>query len=126
MLPSPRRLTAVLLATLAAAPALADPIAPLAPPPRFDSLAVPLPPLDLADRDAVMRLAAEGPAEEMVGLDGYGVGDDSTPSEPGGLAGQGFGGEGMPYPPVSSPCSEHQSARPSGPVDIEIMRGPAR
>lgn len=85
-----------------------------------------LPPLDLADRDAVMRLAAEGPAEETVGLDGYGTGDDALPTEPGAGAPGGFGGEGMPYPPVSSPCSGHSPARPTGPVDIEIMEGRPR
>ena len=80
-----------------------------------------LPPLDLADHDAVMRLAAEGPAEETVGLDGYGAeagtsfGDHS-----------GFGGEGMPYPPVASGCSHSAPSGSAGPVDIEIMEGRPR
>lgn len=72
-----------------------------------------LPPLDADDREAVLRLAAEGPEEELVGLDGYGT-------EPG-IAPSAFPAGG---------CSSHggpetAGARP-GPVDIEIMRGRAR
>src|SRR5699024_11919657 len=37
------------------------------------ALCATLPPLDAEDRAAVMKLAEEGPEDELVGLDGYGL-----------------------------------------------------
>ncbi len=72
-----------------------------------------LPPLDADDREAVLRLAAEGPEEELVGLDGYGAEPGTAPSA---LPGGGCSGHDGPGAPAARP----------GPVDIEIMRGRAR
>lgn len=66
-----------------------------------------LPPLDADDRDAVLRLAEEGPEEETVGLDGYGLDGDA-----GDLAGQTF---------ASSGCGSGAAA--PGPVPVDLLRG---
>ncbi|MGY5764844.1 nitrate reductase molybdenum cofactor assembly chaperone [Brachybacterium sp. DNPG3] len=70
------------------------------------ALCATLPPLDADDRAAVMALAAEGPAEETVGLDGYGLDGDA-----GDLAGQTF----------ASGCGSDAAA--PGPVPVDLMRG---
>lgn len=66
-----------------------------------------LPPLDADDREAVMRLAEEGPEEETVGLDGYGLDGDA-----GDLAGQTFASNG---------CGSDAAA--PGPVPVDLLRG---
>src|SRR5699024_7441547 len=53
------------------------------------ALCATLPPLDADDRAAVLKLAEEGPEEETVGLEGYGLDGDA-----GGLAGQTFAASG--------------------------------
>lgn len=91
-----------------------------------------MPPLDADDRGAVMRLAAEGPPDEQVGLEGYGA----EGFGPGGVAGA--AGTGAPGPFDIDPdtaegaaallmmrsgetCGSHQP--PSGPQPVHIMRG---
>lgn len=71
------------------------------------ALCATLPPLDADDRAAVLKLAQEGPEEETVGLDGYGLDGDA-----GDLAGQTF---------ASSSCGA-DAAKP-GPVPVDLMRG---
>ncbi len=66
-----------------------------------------LPPLDADDRAAVLRLAEEGPEEETVGLDGYGLDADA-----GALAGQTFAANG---------CDSRATA--PGPVPLDLLRG---
>jgi len=66
-----------------------------------------LPPLDADDREAVLRLAEEGPEEETVGLVGYGLDGDA-----GDLAGQTF---------ASSGCGADAAA--PGPVPVDLLRG---
>ncbi|MGO2194223.1 MULTISPECIES: nitrate reductase molybdenum cofactor assembly chaperone [unclassified Brachybacterium] len=66
-----------------------------------------LPPLDADDRSAVMQLAQEGPEEETVGLDGYGLDGDA-----GDLAGRTF---------AASSCSS--DAKAPGPVPVDLLRG---
>ena len=66
-----------------------------------------LPPLDADDREAVLRLAEEGPEEETVGLDGSGL-DGAA----GDLAGQTF---------ASSGCGSDAAA--PGPVPVDLLRG---
>ncbi|GAA4526252.1 nitrate reductase molybdenum cofactor assembly chaperone [Brachybacterium paraconglomeratum] len=66
-----------------------------------------LPPLDADDRAAVMKLAEEGPEDESVGLDGYGLDGDA-----GDLAGQTF---------ASSGCGSDAAA--PGPVPVDLLRG---
>ena len=66
-----------------------------------------LPPLDADDRAAVLRLAEEGPEEETVGLDGYGLDADA-----GALAGQTFATNG---------CDSRATA--PGPVPLDLLRG---
>jgi len=71
------------------------------------ALCATLPPLDADDRAAVLRLAEEGPEEEAVGLDGYGLDADA-----GALAGQTFAASG---------CDSRASA--PGPVPLDLLRG---
>lgn len=71
-----------------------------------------LPPMDADDREAVARLAAEGPAEETVGLDGYGVDTDSISHDALIMHDQTMSGAG---------CGD-QAASP-GPVPLDLMRG---
>lgn len=71
------------------------------------ALCATLPPLDADDRAAVLKLAQEGPEEETVGLDGYGLDGDA-----GDLAGQTF---------ASSSCGT--GATKPGPVPVDLMRG---
>ncbi|MDN5900210.1 MAG: nitrate reductase molybdenum cofactor assembly chaperone [Brachybacterium sp.] len=66
-----------------------------------------LPPLDADDRAAVLKLAEEGPEDETVGLDGYGLDGDA-----GDLAGQTF---------ASSGCGSDSAA--PGPVPVDLLRG---
>lgn len=66
-----------------------------------------LPPLDADDRAAVLKLAEEGPEDESVGLDGYGLDSDA-----GDLAGQTF---------ASSGCGSDAAA--PGPVPVDLLRG---
>lgn len=70
------------------------------------ALCATLPPLDADDRAAVLKLAEEGPAEETVGLDGYGLDGDAAD-----LAGQTF----------ASACGSDAAA--PGPVPVDLMRG---
>lgn len=69
------------------------------------ALCATLPPLDEDDRGAILRLAQEGPEEETVGLDGYGIDGDA-----GDLAGQTY----------AASCGS-ESAAP-GPVPVDLMR----
>lgn len=72
-----------------------------------------LPPLESDDVHAVERLAAEGPAEETVGLDGLGgYGDDPTASAPPTMMPTGTCGP-VPGP---GPDESDGSGRNSGPV----------
>jgi nitrate reductase delta subunit len=66
-----------------------------------------LPPLDADDRAAVLRLAEEGPEEETVGLDGYGLDADAAA-----LGGQTFAASG---------CDSRAAA--PGPVPLDLLRG---
>lgn len=66
-----------------------------------------LPLLDVDDRAAVLKLAAEGPEDESVGLDGYGPEGDA-----GDLAGQTF---------AASSCGSDAAA--PGPVPVDLLRG---
>lgn len=66
-----------------------------------------LPPLDVEDREAVLKLAEEGPENETVGLDGYGLEGDA-----GDMAGQTF---------ASSGCDSGAAA--PGPVPVDLLRG---
>ncbi|MCS6710864.1 nitrate reductase molybdenum cofactor assembly chaperone [Brachybacterium sp. EF45031] len=66
-----------------------------------------LPPLDADDREAVLRLAAEGPAEETVGLDGYGQESDALDLHHQTAAAGACGG----------------TASAPGPVPVELLRG---
>lgn len=50
-----------------------------------DAVTATLPPLEDDDREAVQRLIAQGPADETVGLDGYG-GAGMTPAQAAGSA----------------------------------------
>ena len=59
------------------------------------------PPLDESGHDAVARLAAEGPAEELVGLSGYGTEADY-----------------LAMPPTNAPVAFTPGAGPSGPVPL--------
>ncbi|MBB5831154.1 nitrate reductase molybdenum cofactor assembly chaperone [Brachybacterium aquaticum] len=78
------------------------------------ALCATLPPLDADDREAVLRLAAEGPEEETVGLDGYGglEGDASD------LLGQ-TAAAGLP-----DSCGGGAAA--PGPVPLDLLRGRPR
>jgi nitrate reductase delta subunit len=71
------------------------------------ALCATLPPLDSDDRAAVLRLAEEGPEEETVGLDGYGLDADAAA-----LAGQTFAASG---------CDSRATA--PGPVPVDLLRG---
>ena len=71
------------------------------------ALCATLPPLDADDRAAVLELAEQGPEEETVGLDGYGLDGDA-----GDLAGQTF---------ASSGCGAGSAA--PGPVPVDLLRG---
>ena len=71
------------------------------------ALCATLPPLDADDRAAVLKLAEEGPEEETVGLEGYGLDGDA-----GDLAGQTF---------ASSGCGSDAAA--PGPVPVDLLRG---
>ena len=71
------------------------------------ALCATLPPLDADDRAAVLALAEQGPEEETVGLDGYGLDGDA-----GDLAGQTF---------ASSGCGTGAAA--PGPVPVDLLRG---
>lgn len=78
-----------------------------------------LPRLDADDREAVARLAAEGPEEETVGLDGYGIGEDSDPLAGGGLE---HDARVMHEQMLSGAgCGSHAAA--PGPVPLDLMRG---
>lgn len=74
------------------------------------ALCATLPRLDAEDRAAVLKLAQEGPEEETVGLDGYGLDSDAAD-----LAGQ----TSAASPPDS--CGSHAAA--PGPVPVDLMRG---
>ena len=74
------------------------------------ALCATLPRLDAEDRDAVLKLASEGPEEETVGLDGYGPDGDAAD-----LAGQTFAAS------PSDSCGSHTAA--PGPVPVDLMRG---
>ena len=86
------------------------------------ALCATLPPLDVEDREAVLRLAEEGPEEETVGLDGYGEGG------PGGMAGlDADAGDllGQTMAAASS-CGSHApgtGAAAPGPVPVELLKG---
>lgn len=71
------------------------------------ALCATLPPLDADDRAAVLKLAEEGPEDETVGLDGYGLDGDA-----GDMAGQTF---------ASSGCGSDSAA--PGPVPVDLLRG---
>ncbi|MEE1649784.1 nitrate reductase molybdenum cofactor assembly chaperone [Brachybacterium sp. J144] len=71
------------------------------------ALCATLPPLDAEDRAAVLRLAEEGPEEETVGLDGYGLDADAAA-----LGGQTFAANG---------CDSRATA--PGPVPVDLLRG---
>ena len=71
------------------------------------ALCATLPPLDADDRAAVLRLAEEGPEEETVGLDGYGLDADAAA-----LGGQTFAASG---------CDSRATA--PGPVPVDLLRG---
>ena len=71
------------------------------------ALCATLPPLDADDRAAVLKLAEEGPEEETVGLEGYGLDGDA-----GDLAGQTFASNG---------CGSDAAA--PGPVPVDLLRG---
>ncbi|AXK45351.1 nitrate reductase molybdenum cofactor assembly chaperone [Brachybacterium saurashtrense] len=71
------------------------------------ALCATLPPLDADDRAAVLRLAEEGPEEETVGLDGYGLDADAAA-----LGGQTFAASG---------CESRATA--PGPVPVDLLRG---
>lgn len=74
----------------------------------LDALSGTLPPLDVEDREAVMRLAAEGPEEETVGLDGYGLDDDAA---------------ALAARTAAAPSScDHEAS--TGPVPVALTRGP--
>lgn len=75
------------------------------------ALCATLPPLDADDRQAVLRLAEEGPEEETVGLDGDlgGYGIDGAAAD---LAGQ---------TRAAASCGDGAAA--PGPVPIELLRG---
>lgn len=76
----------------------------------LDAVSQTLPPLDLDDREAVMRLAAEGPEEESVGLEGYGLDGDAAD---------------LTARTMAAPSScDHESS--TAPVPIELSRGPQR
>ena len=74
-----------------------------------------LPPLDVDDRAAVLRLAEEGPPDEQVGLDGYG---EPHPDSVEGAA-------AMMAARTASACSAAPSGAgaASGPVPISLTRG---
>ncbi|MGO2995240.1 MAG: nitrate reductase molybdenum cofactor assembly chaperone [Brachybacterium alimentarium] len=74
------------------------------------ALCATLPPLDADDRAAVLRLAEEGPEEETVGLDGYGLDGDA-----GDMAGQTFASA------PSGGCGSDAAA--PGPVPLDLLRG---
>lgn len=74
------------------------------------ALCATLPPLDADDRAAVLKLAEEGPEDETVGLDGYGLDGDA-----GDMAGQTFA-----TAPTSA-CGSDAAA--PGPVPVDLMRG---
>ncbi|ACU85686.1 Respiratory nitrate reductase delta chain [Brachybacterium faecium] len=79
------------------------------------ALCATLPPLDAEDRAAVMKLAEEGPEDELVGLDGYGL-DGAA----GDMAGQTFATS------PSDACGSHAGgsrAAAPGPVPVDLMRG---
>ncbi|GAA1486380.1 nitrate reductase molybdenum cofactor assembly chaperone [Brachybacterium fresconis] len=75
------------------------------------ALCATLPPLDAEDRAAVLKLAEEGPEEETVGLDGYGLDGDA--------ADQAARTAAASSPPDS--CGSHAAA--PGPVPVDLMRG---
>lgn len=88
----------------------------------LQALCATLPPLDVEDREAVLRLAEEGPEEETVGLDGYGAeglgGMAGLDADAGDLMGQTFA--------ASSSCgsgSPGAGAAAPGPVPVELMKG---
>ncbi|WP_114855710.1 nitrate reductase molybdenum cofactor assembly chaperone [Brachybacterium sp. YJGR34] len=76
------------------------------------ALCATLPPLDADDRAAVLRLAEEGPEEELVGLDGYGADGFGLDGAAGDLAGQ-----------TSAASSCGSGAAAPGPVPVDLMRG---
>jgi nitrate reductase delta subunit len=96
-----------------------------------DAVCATLPSLDADDKDAVLRLAAEGPADEQVGLDGYGA-DGGMP----GMDGSAFtGGCGQEQDALDLAARTREADRERrrtehaatpGPVPIELTRGPVR
>ena len=79
------------------------------------ALCATLPPLDAEDRAAVMKLAEEGPEDELVGLDGYGLD---------GAAGDLVRAD-LRHQPLRS-CGSHAGgsrAAAPGPVPVDLMRG---
>ena len=88
----------------------------------LQALCATLPPLDADDREAVLRLAEEGPEEETVGLDGYGAdglgGMAGLDADAADLMGQTHA--------ASSGCGSHApgaGAAAPGPVPVDLMRG---
>ncbi|WP_083542424.1 nitrate reductase molybdenum cofactor assembly chaperone [Kribbia dieselivorans] len=83
-----------------------------------DAVTATLPPLAAEDHEAVQQLIAQGPADESVGLDGYG-----------GAGSGGFGdgwGHDLADDAQALAARTEAAGRPqsSGPVPVEIMRGP--
>ncbi|MDN5820063.1 MAG: nitrate reductase molybdenum cofactor assembly chaperone [Brachybacterium sp.] len=76
----------------------------------LDAISETLPPLDVDDREAVMRLAAEGPDDETVGLDGYGQEEDAA---------------AVATHTMAAPSSCDHDATASA-VPIELTKGPRR
>ncbi|ASK64535.1 nitrate reductase molybdenum cofactor assembly chaperone [Brachybacterium avium] len=76
----------------------------------LEAISETLPPLDMEDREAVMRLAAEGPDDETVGLDGYGQEEDAAAVAAHTMA-------------APSSCDHDATA---GAVPIELTKGPRR
>lgn len=75
-----------------------------------------LPPLDADDREAVLRLAEEGPPDEQVGLDGYG---EPHPDSLEGAA-------AIMAARTADTCSSHSPVdrrHSAGPVPISLTRG---
>ena len=70
-----------------------------------------LPQMTAAELEAMMTLAADGPAEELVGLDGYGAGDTYDSIYP----------ASRPGPTFCSSAQDPQSKK-SNPVPVEIRR----
>ncbi|SMX98479.1 respiratory nitrate reductase chaperone NarJ [Brevibacterium sp. 239c] len=91
------------------------------------ALCATLPPLDGDDIHAVRRLAADGPEEETVGLDGLGgYGDDAPPAAPPppmatpGSAAVGAGCSSFPGSTPAAPMAPSPPAAPAGTTFIPL------